>query len=280
MFCRMTMSGTERKTVGQIKPGQARAGAAAVEDTVAPRPRRALARRLAIASVLLAGGAGVAGVAGFIAFTALIAGREPLAVRPADAIVVLTGGPSRIVDAVGLLNEGRGRRLLITGVNPSTSPEEMRRTLPDGERLIDCCIDLGHKALNTRGNALEAAEWARDRRFGSLVVVTSSWHMPRAMMELSRALPDVELVAYPVVTSRTAPERWWSDFGTLKLLFKEYLKYIMATVKFRPAQAVAGPTPGTPAAAPLGPPSAALTSARPRPAQDGAGHPAQARIAP
>lgn len=232
---------------GQSDTGTARSGANTGRQP-SPAPRRSLLRRLAVATVALGGlGAVVAG-AGFLAFTTQIAGREPSGVKPADAIVVLTGGPSRIIDAVSLLNEGLGQRLLITGVNPTTSPDEMRRALPDGERLMDCCIDLGHKALNTRGNALEAAEWTRERRFRSLVVVTSSWHMPRAMMELSRALPDVELVAYPVVTSRTEPENWWTDTGTLKLLVKEYLKYIMATVKIRPAQAVAGSQ--APAAAP------------------------------
>ncbi|MCL8381388.1 YdcF family protein [Xanthobacter aminoxidans] len=242
----------------QIGPGQSDTGTARSGATTnarpSPAPRRSLLRRLAVAAVTLGAiGAVVAGV-GFVAFTTQIAGREPAGVKPADAIVVLTGGPSRIIDAVSLLNEGLGQRLLITGVNPATSSDEMRRALPDGERLMDCCIDLGHKALNTRGNALEAAEWTRERRFRSLVVVTSSWHMPRAMMELSRALPDVELVAYPVVTSRTEPENWWTDTGTLKLLVKEYLKYIMATVKIRPAQAVAGsgtvaaPTAGAAAA--------------------------------
>lgn len=225
---------------GQSDTGTARSGANKGRQP-SPAPRRRLLRRLAVAAVALAGLGIVAIGAGFVAFTTQIAGREPAGVKPADAIVVLTGGPSRIIDAVSLLNEGLGQRLLITGVNPTTSPDEMRRALPEGERLMDCCIDLGHKALNTRGNALEAAEWTRERRFRSLVVVTSSWHMPRAMMELSRALPDVELVAYPVVTSRTEPENWWTDTGTLKLLVKEYLKYIMATVKIRPAQAVAGP---------------------------------------
>lgn len=246
------MSSTERRMRAQIGPGQsdtgtAKSGASKGAEGAA-RPRRRLLRRLVLAAAGLAGCGIVAAGAGFLAFTAQIAGREPAGVPPADAIVVLTGGPSRIIDAVSLLNEGLGQRLLITGVNPTTSPDEMRRALPDGERLMDCCIDLGHKALNTRGNALEAAEWTRERRFRSLVVVTSSWHMPRAMMELSRALPDVELVAYPVVTGRTGPERWWTDTGTLKLLVKEYLKYIMATVKIRPAQAVAGPQG---AAAPL-----------------------------
>ncbi len=202
---------------------------------------RPLARRLIKALLLLAGLVIVSGLAGFLAFTTQIAAREPSSLKTADAIVVLTGGASRISDAVGLLSEGRGRRLLITGVNPQTTPAELRRTLPDGDRLIACCVDLGHRALNTRGNALEAAEWTRSQRFRSLVVVTSAWHMPRAILELGRALPDVELVSYPVVTTRMQAEQWWRDPSTLKLLFKEYLKYVMAKVKIRPAQAVIAP---------------------------------------
>lgn len=272
----MTMSNAGRPAARPQQPATVRPASCRTQAGACPRRSRTL-RRIAVGLVLLAGLGGVAAAAGFIAFTAQIAAREPVAVKSADAIVVLTGGPSRIVDAVGLLAEGRGRRLLITGVNPSTSTEEMRRALPDGEHLLGCCIDLGHKALNTRGNALEAAEWARDRRFRSLVVVTSSWHMPRAMMELGRALPEVELVAYPVVTTRTQPERWWSDPGTLKLLAKEYVKFIMATVKIRPAQAVAGagappqpspaPGPATQAPASLAPaaqaPAAQIPASRP-----------------
>ncbi|MGR7994141.1 MULTISPECIES: YdcF family protein [unclassified Xanthobacter] len=217
--------------------------AAQAEAGPAPAPgrgwRRQLLRRSLIAVVLLVGLGGLTVFAGFLAFLTQIPVREPIQIKPADAIVVLTGGASRIADAVNLLAEGRGRRLLITGVNPITSPLELKRTLPSGEELLTCCIDLGHKALNTRGNAIEAAEWARSQRFRSLVVVTSAWHMPRALVELNRSLPDVELVAYPVVTSRMEAEQWWRNPATLKLLFKEYLKYMMAKAKIRPAQAVA-----------------------------------------
>ncbi|MFG1373466.1 YdcF family protein [Xanthobacter oligotrophicus] len=273
----MTMSNTGRRALRQKQSATGRTGR---REHPPARPR-SLLRRLAVALVLLTGLAGVAGAAGFLAFTAQIAAREPAAVKSADAIVVLTGGPSRIVDAVGLLADGRGRRLLITGVNPATSIDEMRRALPDGEHLLGCCIDLGHKALNTRGNALEAAEWAREKRFRSLVVVTSSWHMPRAMMELGRALPDVELVSYPVVTTRTQPESWWSDPGTLKLLVKEYLKFVMATVKIRPAQAVAGageaPRPAPPAS--VAPATLRITPT-PIPTTGAGFRPAEARLSP
>ncbi|MFS8042818.1 YdcF family protein [Xanthobacter sp. AM33] len=276
------MSNTERRTVRQSDTAKGSTGAGAKP----PGRRWRVLRRVAVGMVLLVGLAGVAGAAGFLAFTARIAAREPAAVKSADAIVVLTGGPSRIMDAVGLLADGRGRRLLITGVNPATTTDEMRRALPDGEHLLGCCIDLGHKALNTRGNALEAAEWTREKRFRSLVVVTSSWHMPRAMMELGRALPDVELVAYPVVTTRTQPESWWSDPGTLRLLVKEYLKFIMATVKIRPAQAVAGPGEAPrPAPSSTGAPASSapaplrLTPAS-APTAGAALRPAEARLSP
>lgn len=206
------------------------------------RPRRLLRRALTLV-VLAAGLSGVAILAGFLVFTAQIAAREPSSVRTADAIVVLTGGASRIPDAMALLAEGHGGRLLITGVNPATSPEMLRGSLPesDRERLIACCVDLGHKALNTLGNAIEAAEWTRAKRFRSILVVTSSWHMPRALLELERALPEVEFVAYPVVTTRMQAEEWWRDPPTLRLIFKEYIKYVMAAAKIRPAQAVAPP---------------------------------------
>ncbi|MEP9376975.1 YdcF family protein [Aquabacter sp. CN5-332] len=191
---------------------------------------------------------------GFAFFTARIANHEPAALKPADAIVVLTGGASRVADGVQLLAEGRGQRLLISGVNRATSAEELRRTLPNGETLLDCCIDLGKKALNTWGNAIEAAEWARTRKFRSLVVVTSAWHMPRALFELGRALPDVELITYPVVTDRMLDADWWTEPQTAKLLLKEYIKYLMAHAKIRPLQAVA---PATPPATPAEEPAAA-----------------------
>ncbi|BAF90611.1 uncharacterized conserved protein [Azorhizobium caulinodans ORS 571] len=196
-------------------------------------------RRAALSLAFVSGTLALLFVGGFVVFTTAIAPREPAGLKPADGIVVLTGGASRIADGVQLLASGHGQRLLISGVNRATSQDEIRRTLPDNEHLLDCCVDLGHRALNTFGNAIEAAEWTRAQGFRSLVVVTSAWHMPRALVELGRALPEVELVAYPVVTDRMQSGGWWTDPQTVKLLLKEYLKYMMAMAKIRPAQAVA-----------------------------------------
>jgi uncharacterized SAM-binding protein YcdF (DUF218 family) len=151
----------------------------------------------------------------------------------ADGIVVLTGSRFRINDALELLAAGHGRRLLISGVYPATKLSEIAHMMPEFERWFVCCVDLDHMALNTIGNAVETKRWAREQRSKSLIVVTSNFHMPRALTEISHQLPDVRLVAYPVVSDRVKIDSWWSNPATARLLFTEYLKYMVASVRVR-----------------------------------------------
>ena len=109
---------------------------------------------------------------------------------PADGIVVLTGGSSRVSDAIELLANGYGQRLLISGVHPTNAAATSRGRCRTSS-LLSCCIDLDRSAVNTRSNAAETRRWARDRGLKSLIVVTSNYHMPRAIVELSHAMPDV-----------------------------------------------------------------------------------------
>ncbi len=169
---------------------------------------------------------------GFFWFATRVPRVEVALEAKADAIVALTGGASRVVDAVELLAAGRGQRLLITGVNRTTNSGELARRVPEYERLVACCIDLDHTARNTVGNAIEARRWTLSRGFRSLVVVTSSYHMPRAMAELSYRLPGVQLIPYPVVTEARA-EPWWQSPFNAKLLLTEYVKYMVAVVRMR-----------------------------------------------
>lgn len=175
-------------------------------------------------------------LAGFVVFVARIEGREAQAGRRADGIVVLTGGSDRIVDGTNLLLEGRGRSLLITGVHPDTTLDEIMRTVPATREALECCVELGRAALNTRGNAIETAEWARAHHFRSLLVVTSAWHMPRALVELRRTMPDVALVPYPVVPRRGGEGT--TTLGSLRLLAFEYVKFLAAYAGVRAWPAV------------------------------------------
>jgi len=146
---------------------------------------------------------------------------------------VLTGGALRINDAVELLAAGHGQRLLITGVNPITHSSELARLTPRYRALFGCCIDLDHSAQNTIGNALETRRWTRAKGFHSLLVVTSAYHMPRALAELAHQLPDAALIPFPVVSDRLRIEPWWSNGETTKLVLSEYLKYLFAKVRMR-----------------------------------------------
>ena len=116
---------------------------------------------------------------GFFWFVHLVQVGEAAPARNADGIVALTGGPFRINDALDLLAAGRGKRLLISGVNPLTRPGEISRLMPEHQRWFTCCVDIEHSATNTIGNAIETRRWVKARGFQSLIVVTANFHIPR-----------------------------------------------------------------------------------------------------
>ena len=146
----------------------------------------------------------------------------------AGGIVALTGAGSneRIGAGVALLEAGKARRMLVSGVNREASREDIRTVSKAVRRLYDCCVDLGFTAADTVGNAREAADWARAMRYQSLIVVTADYHMPRAMLELRSAMPDAELQPYPVVTSGFNAHNWWRSRGGARLMVVEYSKYL------------------------------------------------------
>lgn len=204
---------------------------------VAPAPRRAVRRRsplrrfvssflLLVLVVLLA----IA--ADFARFALLVGGSERPADPRAEGIVALTGGAARIDGALTLLSANRAARLLISGVNPSVGRREIASTLdPDARGSLDTRVDLGHAARDTIGNADEARAWAEDHKYRSLIVVTSDYHMPRSMVELASAMPDVELIAYPIRNPQLEMERWWRHANSARLLLAEYLKYTLARAR-------------------------------------------------
>jgi len=169
---------------------------------------------------------------GFVIFASSITRYAASVGVQADGIVVLTGGEHRLSEAARLLAEGRGRRLLISGANRVATREDLHRKSGLAPALFACCVDIGYDAHTTSENAHETKAWAHGRGFSRLVIVTSSYHMPRTLIELGRVMPEIALVPYPVVSRNFRTERWWLHGTSARLLFSEYVKFLPSAARF------------------------------------------------
>lgn len=152
---------------------------------------------------------------GFALFGVSLA--DPAGAERTEAIVVLTGGKGRIERGMAALKRGDAGRMLISGADPSvTRPDLARRLGPGTLATLRCCVDLGSEAVDTRSNAEEARRWLARRGYQSVRLVTSDWHMRRAVYEFRQELPDVRIVEDAV---HSRPSLW--------LLFLEYNKYLL-----------------------------------------------------
>jgi uncharacterized SAM-binding protein YcdF (DUF218 family) len=148
----------------------------------------------------------------------------------AQGIVALTGANSneRLAAAMGLLEDGYGRRVLVSGVDPIASRADIRRVSRAVRRLYDCCVDLGFTAADTVGNARETAAWAGAMRYRKLIIVTADYHLPRAMLELNAVLRGTGVTAqtYAVATPSLKARDWWRNPAAVRLMVIEYCKYL------------------------------------------------------
>lgn len=198
--------------------------------------KRAQQRRQIVTALssLIGGGLGLF-LLFFIVFAENLSG-ETGDVPRADGIVVFTGtATARIEAGLALLDNRKGKRLLVTGLYEDQDFDMLiamqaktRTATHSNDNHIRCCLDLDYKATNTVANTRETALWAEVHGFNSLIVVTSAHHMPRAFLELRRAMPTARLSAYPVVPPQVKLDSWFAYPGTMALLLGEYARYLWA----------------------------------------------------
>ena len=176
------------------------------------------------AVILVALGYGLA----FVLWVSLLP-QTPDVAPDADGVVVLTGGGPRVDVGVALFEKGVGKRLLISGASRAADRQDLKEAAHGGPRF-DCCADIGYSAEDTRGNAVEAADWAHGHGYHSIVVVTARYHMPRALREFASTMPDVTLLPWPVDQEGVDLSQWWRSPRTVLLLQREYSKYLASLV--------------------------------------------------
>ncbi len=184
-------------------------------------------------SAALAAGLGALWLAGLIWFAETIPREQPAldapeAQRRTDAIVVLTGGSERLEAGLELLAAGRAHKLFVSGVYHSVDVRTLLRVSRQKPAEAECCIVLGYAADNTVGNAAETAAWMRAEHFTSMRLVTANYHLRRSLLEFRIALPEVEILPYPVVPANVRVPDWWLWRHTTGLIVTEYNKYLVA----------------------------------------------------
>jgi uncharacterized SAM-binding protein YcdF (DUF218 family) len=172
---------------------------------------------------------------GLLGFIAVIPGPNvKIDDRPTDAIIVLTGGGDRLAEGFRLLDSGRSKRLLVSGVATGVTLQQLierlgdqRDSVPSAEELA-CCVTLGYEAGNTVGNADEGAEWLRSNGAKSVRLVTANYHMLRSLLEFRRKVPGLTVVPNPVFPVEVRDPHWFVKPRTLLLIVNEYHKYLVA----------------------------------------------------
>ena len=153
-----------------------------------------------------------------------------------DAIVVLTGGSDRIPAALSLLQEGKAKKLFVSGVHRGVDVDDLLRVDGDASQKPDAAlakrIDLGDMAADTFGNSVESVAWMRANNFKSMRLVTADYHIRRALIEFRMEAPDLVIVPNPIHPTGIVDGRWWRDRSAVSLLLGEYGKYLIVRWRF------------------------------------------------
>ena len=167
----------------------------------------------------------------FLAFVKNIPLAPTTNIELTDALVVLTGGTKRLETGLKLLSESRAKKLFISGVYKGVDVRKLLQIFEQNSTKLYCCVELGHAAESTEGNAIETSEWIKKESYTSIRLVTSNYHMPRSIRLFSYHMPSINIIPQPVFPDSFKGKNWWLWKGTARLIILEYLKTLIIRVK-------------------------------------------------
>lgn len=172
-------------------------------------------------------------VVGFIYFTRAIPMQPSSLSSSPHGVVVFTGTRARLQEGFETLRRYPDSHLLISGVNRGTSVRHLLNV-----SRASCCppvdrVTLDYHAQDTIQNAIETAKWAKENNLDHLCLITSNYHMPRSLLELSHYAPQLEITPHPVVAKSFQNDTWWRDKEVITTVFEEYNKFLVAWIRFQ-----------------------------------------------
>ena len=161
--------------------------------------------------------------------------------QEASNIVILTGGSNRIKDGLKIIKNFHkidlmNIKLLISGTGQGFTKLNINKLLPKKDAFysfIKCCVELDSKSQNTYSNAIETKIWANNNNINEFILITSNYHMPRALLELNEQLPNVKIIKYPITPKKHDIKNWIYSFETFSLVFEEYSKFLLAKLRIK-----------------------------------------------
>ena len=160
--------------------------------------------------------------------------------QKADAIIALTGnGWERTLFAVELYKQGWAPFIVMAGSTGSRPPLEMAEYARN-HGIPKEHIIVSQRSSNTRGNAEEVLRLAEEKKWKTIILVTSPHHQLRAWLSFRKTQREfydhIKIINYPptnyswfelVESSRDKTKqhyRFWYIFSELFRIIKYYLK--------------------------------------------------------
>ena len=155
-------------------------------------------------------------------------------------IVILTGGANRIKDGLKIIQDFKNSKninykILVSGTGMGFTKSSLKKKLGPNfnSQLIQCCIDLDGVSKNTLTNASETFKWTSKNDIKEFILITSNYHMPRAILEFKNVMPNLKIYTYAITPKKHDIENWLSSYQTFSLVFTEYCKFIIASLRIK-----------------------------------------------
>tara|TARA_B110000238_G_C16001953_1_gene384887 strand:- start:44 stop:616 length:573 start_codon:yes stop_codon:yes gene_type:complete len=142
-------------------------------------------------------------------------------------IVVLTGNAQRLVSGLNLMSNNDKSRMLITGVAKGVKHFDIIKN----KNINKNRVELGYKAQNTQGNAIETSVWMKKYNINDIILVTDDWHMQRALLLFNGIISNIQITPYAIKSINFKIKDYLQFDNRIFFIHQEHIKYILSHIQ-------------------------------------------------